>query len=534
MQAGPAAATGAVEGRDPAASRKWLVTIAVMLGATLEILDTSIVNVALPHLQGSFSASTDEITWVLTSYIVANGVMIPLTGWISARFGRKRYFVTSVVVFVIASALCGAAQSLGQIVAFRVLQGVAGAAMIPSSQAILMETFPPEEQGVAMAMWGVGLMVAPMLGPTLGGWITDNWSWRWNFYINLPTGALAAVMVMMFVEDPEYLRKTRSSPRRVDVLGIVCLVLGLGLLQIVLDRGQRAEWFAAPWVCAFTAIAVVALVVLVVHELRFSDPILDLTILRIPTFNVSVAIISVMVLVVYGANLLNPLFFQDLLGYSAWRAGLALVPRGVGTFLGMLFIGQLARLRFDTRWLVGVGFGLFAASLWAMSEWTLGVSSREVMVPIFFSGLAGGLIFPTLSASTLACVERERMGYAASLYNMMRNTGSAIGISVVSNLLVSRSQVHQAYLGQHFTGWDAWQMSHPGRLLPGAPHWDLLGGMVTHQLEGFGMVYHMIQQQAALMAYNDIYRLLAFLAAAFLPTFLLLRRPGNGAGAAGH
>jgi DHA2 family multidrug resistance protein len=373
-----------------------------------------------------------------------------------------------------------------------------------------------------------------MLGPTLGGWITDNWSWRWNFYINLPTGALAAVMVMLFVEDPDYLRKARGVRRRIDVLGIACLVVGLGLLQIVLDRGQRADWFAAHWVCAFTAIAVLALVVLVVHELRFPDPILDLSILRIPTFNFSVGIISVMVLVVYGANILNPLFFQDLLGYSAWRAGLALVPRGVGTLLAMLLIGQLSRLRFDTRWLVGVGFTLFAAALWAMSHWTLGVSAREVMLPIFVSGIASGLIFPTLSASTLACVERERMGYAASLYNMMRNTGSAIGISVVSNLLVSRSQLHQANLGQHFTGYEAWKLSHPARLLPGAPHWDLAAGLATHQLQGFGMIYHTIQQQAALMAYNDIYRMLAVVAAFVIPTFLVLRRAAGSRGAAAH
>jgi len=533
MAAG-AATAGIAPRQELGASRKWLITIAVMLRATLENHDTSIVNVALPHLQGSFSASTDEITWVLTSYIVANGIMIPLTGWISSRWGRKRYFLVSVVVFVIASALCGAAQSLTQIVVFRVIQGVAGAAMIPSSQAILMETFPPEEQGMAMAMWGVGLMVAPMLGPTLGGWITDNWSWRWNFYINLPTGALAAVMVAAFVEDPDYMRATRGLRRRVDWLGIGCLVVGLGFLQIVLDRGQRADWFAAPWVCVFTAIAVVSLVALVINELRFPDPIIDLTILKIPQFNISVLIISVMVLVVYGANLLNPLFFQDLLGYSAWRAGLALVPRGAGTFVGMLFIAQLTRFRIDARAFVGLGFCLFGVALWLMSEWTLGVSSREVMAPIFLSGLAGGLIFPTLSASTLSCVERERIGYAASLYNMMRNTGSAIGISIVSNLLVSRSQVHQAVLGQHFTTYEAWEMSHPMRQLPGAPHWNLSDALNTHQLQGFGMVYHMIQQQAALMAYNDIYRLLAGVAVVFVPTFWFLRRAQPGASAAGH
>jgi DHA2 family multidrug resistance protein len=222
-------------------SHKWLVAIAVMLGATLEVLDTSIVNVSLPHMQGSFSAGRDEVTWILTSYIVANGIMIPLTGWISARFGRKRYFLFSVVVFVVASGLCGAATSLTQIVVFRLLQGAAGAAMIPSSQAIMMESFPPEEQGLAMSVWGMGLLTSPMLGPTLGGWITYNWSWRWNFYINLPIGILAAVMVTIFVHDPEHIRKSQAAARKIDYAGIIYLALGLGLLQIVLDRGQRSD-----------------------------------------------------------------------------------------------------------------------------------------------------------------------------------------------------------------------------------------------------------------------------------------------------
>src|SRR6516165_8369965 len=231
-----------------ASSHKWLIALAVMLGTTLEVLDNSIVNVALPHMQGSFSAGVDEITWVVTSYLVANGIMIPMTGWISSHFGRKRYFLTSVLLFVAASALCGAAQSLTQIVAFRLIQGAAGAAMIPSSQAILMETFPPEEQQMAMAMWGVGMMVAPIAGPTLGGWITDNWSWRWNFYINIPVGVLTLLMVSTFLHDPPYLQQRRAKGGKTDYLGILFLVIGLGLGQIVLDRGQRAEWFASPWV----------------------------------------------------------------------------------------------------------------------------------------------------------------------------------------------------------------------------------------------------------------------------------------------
>ena len=512
-----------------AAAHKWLVAIAVMLGATLEILDSSIVNVCLPHMQGSFSASVDEVTWIITSYIVANGIMIPLTGWISSRFGRKRYFLVSVAVFVGASALCGAAGSMTQMVVFRLIQGAAGAAMIPSSQAILMETFPPGEQALAMAMYGVGIVAAPVLGPTLGGWITDNWSWRWNFYINIPIGIVAALMVYIFVHDPQFMREARKKARRVDYLGIAYLALGLGMLQIVLDRGQRADWFAATWVCVFTAASALMLALLVIHELRFPEPILDLRILKIPTFVIAVSMITFMYLILYGANLLNPLFFQELLGYPAWRAGLTVMPRGLGTLVAMLVIAQLARRGVDTRWLVGVGFAGLAYSLWAMGHWTLEVGPRNIMLPILVSGAAGGLIFPTMSAATLACVERERMGYAASLYAMMRNTGSAIGISLVSNMLSSHQQIHQSYLAEHVTIFDAWKLDQAGSRMPGAPQLHLLNGLVTHQVQGFGMIYANIQRQAALMTYNDIYRMLAVMAMLLIPTFLLLKKTRGGA-----
>ena len=525
----PSATASSIE---RSASHKWLVALAVMLGATLEVLDTSIVNVSLPHLQGSFAASRDEITWVLTSYIVANGIMIPLTGWISARFGRKRYFLWSVVVFVITSGLCGAANSLTEMVIFRLLQGASGAAMIPSSQAIMMETFPPEEQGLAMSVWGMGLLTSPMLGPTLGGWITYNWSWRWNFYINLPLGIFAAIMVMMFVHDPEHIRKSQAAARRIDYPGIIYLALGLGLLQIVLDRGQRADWFAAPWVCVSVGVAVIALILLVVRELRFAEPILDLRILAIPLFDVSVGIILVMMLVVFGLNLLNPLFFQELLGYSSWKSGVAVMPRGFGTLGGMLLIGQLSRRGYDTRWLVGVGFFFLAAAMWSMSQWTLGVAISNVRWPMIMSGFGSGLIFPAMSAATLACVSRERMGYASSLYNMMRNTGSAIGISLVTNMLNSREQTHQAYLSEHFTTFRAWQFDQTAPLMPGSPHFNLTQGIATHQLQGFGLMSAGMQQQASLLAYNDIYRMLAMMALVFIPAFLLLKRTTAQRGAA--
>ncbi len=511
-----------------APTHKWLIAVAVMLGTTLEVLDTSIVNVALPHMQGTFSASVDEIAWVLTSYLVANGVMIPMTGWISARFGRKRYFLTSVAIFVASSGLCGAAQSLDQMVIFRLIQGAAGAAMIPSSQAILMETFPPNEQQLAMATWGMGLMVAPIMGPTLGGWITDNWNWRWNFYINLPVGLIAFLMVSTFVHDPSYLRAHRARSAKVDYLGMILLVVSLGLTQVVLDRGQRADWFAAPWVVYSVAISVAMFIWLVIHELWFEDPILDLRILKIPVFSFSVALMVAMSFALYGTGLLNPIFLQELLGYNAWKAGLVLAPRGLGTMVAMLMIGQLARARFDTRPLIGVGFVCMAIGLWQMSRWNLEVSTWVVVWPSIVMGLGMGMIFPTLSAITLSCVQRERMGYAASLYNMMRNAGAAIGISYMTTSLVNHEQIHQSYLVEHFSVFDAWKMGAAGAKVPGAHSFHLLPQIITGQKQGLGGVYAMIQAQAAMLSFNDIYRTLAIAMVILIPSFIFLRRAEGG------
>jgi MFS transporter, DHA2 family, multidrug resistance protein len=506
---------------------KWLIAAAVMLGCALEVLDSSIVNVSLPHMQGSFSASVDEITWVLTSYIVANSVMIPLTGWVSSRFGRKRYFLASVSAFVVASALCGGAQSIDQMVIFRLLQGAAGAAMIPSSQAILMETFPAEEQQLAMATWGIGLMVAPILGPTLGGWITDNWDWRWNFYINVPLGTLTFLMVSVFVYDPHYLQRRQTGS--IDYLGIVFLVAWLGLLQIVLDRGQRADWFSSPWVVWMTVTSSLSMVLLIFRELCLKEPILDLHVFALPLFSTAVFLITVHSFMLFSTGVLIPVFLQEVMGYSAWKAGLTYCPRAIGGMCAMLFAGQVSRAGYDNKRLVGVGFAVVAAGLWMMGRWNLEVGMWQVLWAGFVLGLGFGMSFPILSAVGLSGVERARMGYAASLFGMLQQQGRAAGIAYTTNMLVSTQQIHQSRLVEHFSIFEAWKMSHMAAHVPGSPVFRYLPQIVTGRKQGLGIVYGLVQAQAAMLAFNDIYRLLTAIAVLMIPSFLILRarKPGT-------
>ncbi|MGH9207570.1 MAG: DHA2 family efflux MFS transporter permease subunit, partial [Acidimicrobiales bacterium] len=439
----PPAASAGTEG-----SRKWIIAISVILCTVLEVLDSSIVNVALPHMQGSFSATVDEVTWIVTTYLVAAGIMIPTTGWIAGQFGRKRYFIISITAFVVSSAMCGAAQSLNQMVAFRFLQGLAGAALQPLSQAILMETFPPNEQTLAMAVWGLGLMVAPIMGPTVGGYITDNFSWRWNFYINVPIGIAAGFMVSTFVHDPGYLRQLKGKGRA-DWLGIVCLVLALGLGEVVMDRGERADWFATPWVWYFSLIAGGAFLLLIFHEWVTPEPIVQVRILANRKFTIPTVLLILLTFTAYGVQILNPVFLQDLLGYTAWKAGLAMAPHGLGVMAAMFLLGGIARRGYDTRPLVAFGFFLMGASTWMLGDLDLSMSMGNFIRPTVVQGIGMGLVFPNLSAAALGSIPREQMGYAASLYSMTRNIGGSVGTSVLTTLLVRKEQIQQSHLVDH-------------------------------------------------------------------------------------
>jgi MFS transporter, DHA2 family, multidrug resistance protein len=485
----------------PLAVRKWLVGASVMIGAVMTVLDASIVNVSLPYMQKSFGADVDQITWVLTSYLVAVSVTIPMTGWCAVRFGRKRYFLASVLTFVITSAMCGLAGSIGEMVVFRLLQGAAGAAMIPLAQAILIETFPPDEHTLAMTTFGMGLMAAPVLGPTLGGWITINWNWRWVFFINVPTGVIAMLMVYAFVHDPPYLRRQRGSGR-IDYFGIILVAVALGLFQIVLAMGGRAGWFASPWVSYACALSALATVALVFHELRFPEPIIDFRMFKIFGYTLAVAIISIQALALFSINLLNPLFMETLLGYDAWKAGLAVAPRGLGVVVALLAVGQLSRRGTDMRPLVSGGFVLAAYEVWRMSHWGLSISMNGVLLPIFLFGLGLGAVFPTVTAVGLGQIRRERMGFAASLFSMMVNIGAATGIAASTNLLASRRRFHLAHL-----------LATP------------VSGAALHPVAAAAA------SQAWLLAYNDVYRVLAIVVLFLAPWCMLLNRSSAGVAA---
>lgn len=501
-----------------------------MLATIMEIIDTTIVTVAVPHIQGSLSAGLEEATWVLTSYLVANGIVIPLTGWLTSLFGRKGLLIFSVSLFTFSSFLCGSAPTLGLLVLFRILQGIGGGPLIATSQAVLMETFPPAQQGIAMAVYGIGLMFAPIFGPVLGGWITDNYTWRWAFYINIPVGLLAIIMIWVFVSDPPYLKRQRRSFANIDYIGLLLLCIGLGCFQIMLDKGELEDWFASGFIVRMAMISFASLVAVVFWELRSKNPIIHLRLFKDRTYALGSILISIHFFALLGSIVLLPVYLQSLMGYTPTKAGLVLGPGGIATMVAMFFVASLINL-IDRRILIAAGACVTSYGLYTMSNFNLQIDFHYAMWTRLIHGFGLGFIFVPLSTITLGKIDKADMGHASSLYNMLRNIGGSIGVAVVTTYLSRWSQLHQTMLVSHINPMD---LQAQGRSILLNNILSLSGpDSYTAFQQSLGMIYGEVLRQSKMLAFNDNFLLLALLYLAFFP-ILLFMRGGRGGKAPAH
>jgi len=496
----------------------WIVTLAVMLATFMEILDTTVVNVAVPHIAGNMGATVEEGTWVVTSYLVSNAIILPMSGWLANRFGRRRILLTCVAGFTVTSLLCGMATSIESLIIFRVLQGLTGGGMQPLAQAVLLETFPPKQHGTAMAAFGLGIILAPILGPTLGGWITDNYTWRWIFYLNLPVGIISVLMISAFVRDPSYIGKHKTGG--VDLWGIGFLALGLGMLQVVLDTGQRHDWFGSTQIRVFTFLCVFGLVALVIRELTAEHPIVDLRVLKDRTFATGTSIMTMLGFVLYGSLMLLPIFLQTLLGYPALQSGLALSPRGLGSLIMMPITGQLTN-RYDPRKLIAVGLVVGGWTMISLSHLNLNAGYWDIFWPQVIQGGALAFLFIPLMATSMSAIAKEKMGNATSIYNLMRNIGGSFGIATMTTFLARRGQVHQNQLIVHVTPYDHGTQT----MLRGMQAWFQMHGSNANEAarKSLGAVYGMVQQQAALLSFVEAFWVMGIIFFCMLPLVFLLR-----------
>lgn len=497
-----------------------------MLSTFMEVLDTTVVNVSLPHIAGSLSATVEEATWTLTSYLVANAIILPLTGWLSNFFGRKRMLMMSVTGFTISSFFCGLAPSLPFLIFFRIVQGACGGGLQPISQAILLESFPPEDRGKAMGFWGLGIVVAPMLGPVLGGWLTDSYSWRWVFYVNVPIGIISIIMTQLYIFDPHYIRRASE---KIDYWGIGMLGVGIATLQIVLDKGQEKDWFGTDWITALMIVAVVTGAAFLIYELRIEHPVVNLRVFKDRSYSTGVFLMSLLGVGLYGTTVLIPLVLQTLLGYPAIRAGFAMSPRGIGSFIGMPIVG-LILTKFDPRRLLTAGIVVCGLTLYQLSRLDLNAGFWDFFWPQFFMGLSLGLVFVPLTTISMGGIAKENMGNATSLFNLVRNLGGSIGISAVSTLQTRFQQRNIHQLGEHVNPLSeaARKMMAALQGMFGAHSGDPTAAMRQARAAVFGMV----ERQASMLAYNSIFLILAFLFVIMLPFIFVMRRPSMRSGAA--
>jgi DHA2 family multidrug resistance protein len=510
----------------------WAVAMTVTLATFMEVLDTSIANVALPHIAGSLSAGQDESTWVLTSYLVSNAIILPISAWMSDRFGRKRFYMSCVLLFTLSSLLCGLSTTLPMLIFFRILQGAGGGGLGPSEQAILADTFPPEKQGMGFAMYGMAVVLAPAIGPTLGGYITDNYSWHWIFFINVPVGLLSLYLSSRLVEDPPWIRDSieRAKHTPVDYTGLALIAVGLGALQVVLDKGQREDWFASQFIQIFTFLTVAGLLAFIVWEMRERNPILNLRLLKNRNFAVSNLLMFTLGAVLYGTTVLIPQFLQTVMGYTAELAGKALSPGGLVVMAMMPLVGVLVS-RVDPRKLITVGFIALAVSTFHMTNLYPGIDFHTAMMYRVYQSVGLAFLFVPINTLCYVGVPQEQSNQISSMINLMRNLGGSFGISFVTTMLARRAQVHQTFLAAHTLNSNQMQNTLHGMTATYAARSGSGPGAVQ---QAYSAIYGSLQQQAAVLSYRDTVLAMAILTAVVMPLVLLARRPKHGEVHMGH
>ncbi len=509
----------------------WVIALAVTLATFMEVLDTSIANVSLPHIAGSLSAGTDESTWVLTSYLVSNAIVLPLSGWISSIIGRKRFYMSCVAIFTVSSLLCGLAPSLGMLIFFRVLQGAGGGGLQPSEQAILADTFPPAKRGMAFAVYGVAVVMAPAIGPTLGGWITDNFTWRWIFLLNIPVGILSLSLTSRLIQDPPFLKRKKLSETRIDYVGLGLVAVGLGALQVVLDKGQREDWLESNFIVALSIIAAAALLFLIYWEWNDKDPVIDLHLFTNRTFAAANVLMFMLGFALLGSTVLLPLYMQTLLGYTAQRSGLALMPGGFLIMLLMPLVGFLLS-RYDARKLMMFGLLTLSFSLFHMTNFTLGVDFRTVALARMLQAAGLAFLFVPINTAAYAFLPKEKNNQASGLMNLARNIGGSVGISIVTTMLDRRSQYHTSRLSTHLSAGSAAVQ----QMLQGAARNFQAQGLSAADatLRAWATLQATVGRQASMLAYIDNFWLLGVAILVMVPLVFLMKRPPSGGGMAAH
>jgi MFS transporter, DHA2 family, multidrug resistance protein len=513
----------------------WVIALAVTLATFMEVLDTSIANVALPHIAGSLSAGQDESTWVLTSYLVSNAIVLPLSGWLSSIIGRKRFYMSCVALFTVSSVLCGFAPNLATLIFFRVLQGVGGGGLQPSEQAILADTFPPAKRGMAFAVYGIAVVMAPAIGPTLGGWITDNFTWRWIFFINVPVGILSLLLTSRLIQDPPYLRRRKLGETHIDYMGLGLIALGLGTLQVVLDKGQREDWFESNFIIVLFAISVASLVWVVIWEWYQKDPIIDLHLFRERTFATANFLMFMLGFALLGSTLLLPLFMQTMLGYTAERSGIALSPGGFTIMLAMPLVGFLLS-RYSPRWLLMFGLTVLSLSLFHMTKFDLDIDFRTVTMARVYQAVGMAFLFVPINTAAYAFLPREKNNAASGLMNLARNIGGSVGISFVTTMLARRAQVHQVMLSQNLSPanpqFRAQMNGITGVFLGGGSGPGAGPGSASQH--AYAMVQANIIRQSTMLAYVDNFWLLGIVIFCLIPLVFLIKKSKPGGGMVAH